>query len=206
MHSEVLTPAQNDLLPFVNEFKKDFCLVGGTAMALQIGHRRSIDFELFTSSESLDLGKIKALHKAVDVPEKGILYEAFDQLHIAINDVKITFFCYPIQIKAELWFDSFCKMPDLLTLAAMKVFALGGRAKWKDYVDLFFLLKSHFQLSDISNKAEEIFGDSFSTKLPREQLTYFEDIDYSEEVDFVGFEVTKEEIKKFLIEAATEEF
>ncbi|MBI4449808.1 nucleotidyl transferase AbiEii/AbiGii toxin family protein [Candidatus Uhrbacteria bacterium] len=47
MHDEILTPAQCALLPIVKLFSKNFCLVGGTAIALHLGHRASIDFDLF---------------------------------------------------------------------------------------------------------------------------------------------------------------
>ena len=98
-------------------------------------------------------------------------------------------------------------LPDLLTLSAMKAFALGRRAKWKDYVDLYFLLKGYFSLSEISEKAKLLFEDEFSTKLFRQQISYFEDIDYREDVVFKkGFEVSEEEVKDFLIEVATREF
>ena len=49
-------------------------------------------------------------------------------------------------------------MPDLLTLAAMKAYALGGRAKWKDYVDLYILLRDHFSLAQISEKSKDLFS------------------------------------------------
>ena len=60
MHKEILTTSQRELLPFVKKFRKDFYLVGGTAIALQIGHRRSIDYDLFTHAESLNIGQIQA--------------------------------------------------------------------------------------------------------------------------------------------------
>lgn len=74
-------------------------------------------------------------------------------------------------------------LPSLLTLAAMKAYALGRRSKWKDYVDLYFLLKGYYQLEDVIRKANEIFGDLFSEKLFRAQLSYFDDVDYTEEAD-----------------------
>lgn len=206
MHKEILTQSQRELLPFVAKFKKDFYLVGGTAIALHIGHRRSVDFDLFTHAESLPLGKIKARYKEAPFNKKRIIYEAYDQFHIHMHGVKITFFAYPYRVKAKLSFESICLMPDILNLAAMKALALGGRAKWKDYIDLFFILKSYYTIDQISRKAEKIFGNMFSSKLLRQQLSYFEDIDYSEEVEFTGREVTKEEVKKFLIETATEKF
>jgi hypothetical protein len=94
-------------------------------------------------------------------------------------------------------------MPDLLTLAAMKAFALGQRAKWKDYIDLYFLLRDHFTIEQISQKAENLFGQEFIPKLVRPQLAYHKNIDYSEIVEFLpGFEVDENEVKEFLIDKA----
>ncbi len=49
MHKEILNANQIKLLPIIGEFSKQFILVGDTAIGLQIGHRQSIDFDLFTS-------------------------------------------------------------------------------------------------------------------------------------------------------------
>lgn len=107
----------------------------------------------------------------------------------------------PYQIKFNKKLDDIINMPDLLTLAAMKIFALGRRAKWKDYVDLYFIIKDFHTLDEIIKKAEVIFGNEFNEKIIREQLSYFEDINYSEEIIFKdGFEVDDETIKKGLIE------
>ncbi len=204
MHKEILTTSQRELLPFVKKFRKDFYLVGGTAIALQIGHRRSIDYDLFTHAESLNIGQIQARYREAPFPRKRIIYEAFDQFHIQINDVKVTFFAFPYPVKATVSLESVCTMPNLLTLAAMKGYALGGRAKWKDYVDMFYIVKSYHTIDQISRKAEKVFREMFSAKLLRQQLSYFEDIDYSEEVDFIGSEVSRDEVKKFLIKIATD--
>ena len=51
MHKEILTLEQLELTPLLKKFSKDFYLVGGTAIAFHIGHRRSIDFDLFTAKE-----------------------------------------------------------------------------------------------------------------------------------------------------------
>lgn len=67
-------------------------------------------------------------------------------------------------------FEEYIKMPSLLDLSAMKAYALGRRSKWKDYVDLYFLLNSHFTVNQIASRAEEIFGQLFSEKLFRAQL------------------------------------
>lgn len=120
-------------------------MAGGTALALQIGHRRSIDFDLFSEQEF--------------------------------------------------------KMPDILTLAALKAYALGRRAKWKDYVDLYIILKNFYSLPQIINRARQIFNHSFNEKIFRTQLIYFKDIDYSEKVIYQpGYKISDAKIKKFLTE------
>ena len=102
--------------------------------------------------------------------------------------------------------DGVISMPTLRSLAAMKAFALGRRAKWKDYVDLYFLLKNYFSIKEISTEAVQIFGELFSEKLFRSQLAFHKDIDYSEPVEYLpGFEVADQEIKEFLIDKALQE-
>lgn len=74
-----------------------------------------------------------------------------------ISGVKCTFFSFPFEIHATTDYNGIIKIPDLLTLSAMKAYALGRRAKWKDYVDLYFIIKDYFSLAEISQKATEIF-------------------------------------------------
>jgi len=96
-------------------------------------------------------------------------------------------------------------IPEIVSLAAMKAYALGRRAKWKDYVDLYFIIKELGSIRLIIGKSKEIFGVEFNEKNFRSQLSYFEDIDYSEKVIFSsGFEISDEEIKKRLLEFSLE--
>ncbi|MFN8256680.1 MAG: hypothetical protein U0W24_13365 [Bacteroidales bacterium] len=121
------------MLPFLSGFKGEFYLVGRTAIALHIGHRRSIDFDLF-KEKNLNIKKI--LEKLSETSFQYIITRrVFEQLNLVINNVKLTFFQYPYSILSNCEFEKTLKLPDLLTLAAMKAFAPGRRAKWKDYVD-----------------------------------------------------------------------
>jgi hypothetical protein len=87
----------------------------------------------------------------------------------------------------------------------MKAFALGRRAKWKDYVDLYYIIKDNYSIKDISAEAKQIFGDLFSEKLFREQMAFHKDIDYSEPVEYLsGYEVPDGKIKEFLIRKSLE--
>jgi len=121
------------------------------------------------------------------------------------GEVKFTFYNYPFDLEYRESFENIVKIPDLLTLAAMKAHALAGRAKWKDYIDLYFILKDFYNWLEITSKAKELFQGEFNEKLFRIQLTYFEDINYTEQVEFMpGFEVSDEVIKKALVEFSLE--
>ena len=199
MHKEILTTEQVELLSLVNRFSPKFGLVGGTAIALWIGHRKSIDFDLF-SLEEFDNYQIKrkiSQHYRIE----RIFRDETGQYTLLMRGVRFTFLHYPYKIEFSEKFDHVVKMPDLITLAAMKSFALGRRTKWKDYVDLYFILRDHSSIEAVSRKARQIFGREFNEKSFRAQLIYFKDIDYSDKVIFTkGFAVSDAVIKKGLKE------
>lgn len=202
-HEEILIKEQVELLPVIAEFSKDFGLVGGTAIALHLGHRRSIDFDLFSSARFGNQQLLNKLSSHVKVDR--IIVNKLGELTLLVKGVKITFFNFPYQINFAEKFHGVLKMPNLLALSAMKAFALGMRAKWKDYIDLYFILKDYFTVSEISQQGKKIFGNEFNEKLFRTQLGYFVDIDYAEKVEFLkGLEVSDKIIKKKLIDFATQ--
>lgn len=199
MHSEILSEKQVEFLDFLKNFSGDFGLVGGTAIALQIGHRQSIDFDLAS------LGEIKTQSIRKKILEFGkieaVLIDNQDEYTLIVDGIKFTFFSYPFPIKFSEDLNGIISMPDIVTLSAMKAYALGRRAKWKDYVDLYFIAEKLGSIDSIIEKAKEIFGVEFDEKNFRIQLAYFEDIDYSEKVIFMKeFEVEDEKIKKKLLE------
>lgn len=199
MHKEVLTEEQEKLLPLLAKFSDNFGLVGGTAIALQIGHRESIDFDMFSLGE-FDNDKIKRKIGKSNIIRK-VLRDEKGQYTFFIREVQFTFFHYPYFINFSKKLDGAVNMPNLLTLATMKLFALGRRAKWKDYVDLYFIMRDFYSFNEIIAKAKQIFKNEFNAKIAREQLSYFDDINYQEEIIFKkGFEVSDKEIKKSLID------
>lgn len=205
MFPDILSKEQKELLPLVKEFSKDYFLVGGTAIALQIGHRMSIDYDLFTEKKIKRISIKKILDESKFTTKK-IIFEAEEQMHIPVNGVKMTFYSYPFRIPHLLKFQDVITMPTLLDLAAMKAHALGGRAKWRDYVDLYFILNQHHTFSEITSRANELFRSFFNAKLFHEQLSYFEDVDYSQAIHYMGKPVPDSEIKNFLIKVATTPF
>ena len=203
MHSEILNDRQTELLPLLAQFRREYYLVGGTAIALYLGHRRSIDFDLFKPSainHKRNLDKIAAASFPHTVTRR-----VAEQMNLIVNDVKLTFFQYPFPVEPTAKFETYFRLPSLLQLAAMKAYALGRRSKWKDYVDLYFLLRDHFTIADITDCATRLFGELFSEKMFRSQLCYFDDIDYTEAVDWlIPNPPTDDEIKQTLTDIAVQ--
>ena len=198
IYPEILTKEQTDLLPLVGSFSKNFGLVGGTAAALLIGHRRSIDFDLFTNKEFKNPEIRKKILKFNEISK--MIRDENGQYTLIINKVRFTFFHYPFKINFSERFDNIIGLPDLLTLAAMKAYVLGRRAKWKNYVDLYFILKN-YSIDQVIKRADAIFGSEFNEKMFRAQLAYFKDIDYTEKIDYMKeFEVNDSVVKKELIQ------
>jgi hypothetical protein len=99
MHDNILSKEQIELLPFIQSFN----MVGGTAVSLQIGHRESIDFDLFK------LGNVQPTKIAQRLATFGwdyqLIYKNAESFHIIANDVKITFFQYPFDVKTTKAFE-----------------------------------------------------------------------------------------------------
>jgi len=198
MHENALTKEQNALAQTLLPVIKGFYLAGGTALALQIGHRRSVDFDLASPKA------INPFHLERHLISKGFqIQQTFtataDEYSALIQETRITFFYFPFEIEHPLlWDKGKITLPTIKDLGAMKAYALGRRSKWKDYVDLYFILKFHLQLDHLIQRAKDIFSGHFNSKLFREQLCYFDDMDYSESVEYLGHAPSDQEVKAFL--------
>lgn len=111
-HREILNDDQMSLLPVIREFKREYYLVGGTAIALYLGHRRSIDFDLFKFSMISAKKNVEKLSRSN--VNFTITRNVTEQLNLIANNVKMTFFQYPFQIEAKNDFEKVIRIPDLL--------------------------------------------------------------------------------------------
>ncbi len=191
--TKVLSKEQVKLLSLVERFKNDYVLVGGTAIALQLKHRQSIDFDLFID-QVLKTDQIKRIIREKNKIDK-LYVESKDELTMVVDKVKMTFYNYPFKLKGVVGYKKIIMMPSLVVLGAMKAYALGRRAKWKDYVDLYYIFKT-LSFSKVVGKAKQMFKGEFSEKLFREQLCYYRDVEKGEKLVFLpGFKKSQKEIE-----------
>ena len=201
MYKDILYPKQLNNINLLNIFSNKFYLAWWTAIALQLWHRKSIDFDLFSKEEINTANILSKLKKEWFKIDRILVDNKWEELTLIIWWIKVTFLYYPFCIELSKKFENI-KLPDLAILWAMKFYTLWRRSKWKDYVDIYFLFKNWYKLSDISKTAEKIFDWWYNEKLLREQLCYYKDLDYSEEIDFLNINITNNEIERYLIEVS----
>lgn len=196
MYPEVITSKAKIVLEGLNKFS-DFYLAGGTGLALQLGHRVSVDFDLFWEKDIPKelLPKIRRVFKGYKVET---VVNHSEQLSVTVEGVMISFVRYPFPVLTKFIDYQGVKMLSPLGIAAMKAFAMGGRATLKDYVDLYFILREKIvTLEGIIALCERKFGNEFNQRLFLEQLVYSEDITEEAELQFLKEKATKAEIEKF---------
>jgi hypothetical protein len=183
-----------ELLNFVMEQEEfaGFNLVGGTSLALQIGHRVSIDIDLFGKSDIDEYTFLEALKSFGTVQ---VLKKSKNILICSVNGVKIDFVNYNYSLLQPIQNIEKIRLVSLRDIAAMKLNAIAGGGSKKDFIDLFFLLK-HFSLSEMLGFYNEKYKDG-SEFMVRKSIGYFEDAD-REETPIIYENITWVEMKKYI--------
>lgn len=198
---------------------RQYYLAGGTALALQLGHRKSYDLDFFQMEvdEKINFEKIYRelvslfFQKNVHVEVKQV-----DQATVSIYGVKVTFLAYPFplveplvpgyKVAREL---AGMNLASLREIALMKAYTIGRRPSYRDYIDLYYLLRSgKVTIKYILERAPQKFvieGETiFSKKLFLEQLTYTGDLCDKEAAlaTVQGAKLTSQELEEFLSQQA----
>jgi len=196
--AQLFDPKRKEIFQKLSGFKKMAVLGGGTAIAAQLGHRKSYDFDLFTKQ----LISLEIKQRVLTTFGKEKIQVLNDTSHeltfFAPLQIKITFLYFPFQPLHPLVIDWPLPLFDIKDLASNKAYLLGRRPAYRDYIDIYFLLKHGLSLKQIIKETQKRFGGGFSEKLFLEQLTYFDDLD-NFEIKFMGEkQPTPPEVKNFL--------
>jgi predicted nucleotidyltransferase component of viral defense system len=159
----------------LSSFDDNFVLAGGTAIMLQISHRISYDFDCF-SDKPLNRKLLRECRQVFG-DKINIQVDNSDLLLFTTSEgVKVDFVYFPYPKISEHVKGGSLPLFGLRDLAANKAYTIGRRATWRDYVDMFFLLRK-FDLDKIILDAQKKFKGEFSEKLFLEQLVYFKDLE-----------------------------
>lgn len=194
IHADILTAVQKRSLRRLGPFalREGFYLGGGTAVALQLGHRRSVDLDWFTSAQLADPLRLAESLRQDKIPfvtgqaERGTL-------HGRAYRVQLSFFeyAYPLLKPAFSWKEYGCPIASLADLACMKLAAIAQRGSKKDFVDLYALGQRRYSLTEMlafyQNKYEVqdighiLYGLSYFDEAEKERMpSMIWDVDWKE--------------------------
>jgi predicted nucleotidyltransferase component of viral defense system len=149
-----------------------FVLVGGTSLALQYGHRDSIDLDFFGNqpiNEELFLSKLSLFGSV------RLIKKSENILVCSINDVKVDLVSYQYDWIGPVIYSNKVRLASDKDIAAMKLSAISGRGSKKDFIDLYFILQ-RYSLSEVIGFYNDKYPDG-SVFMVLKSLSYFEDAD-----------------------------
>jgi predicted nucleotidyltransferase component of viral defense system len=181
------------LVSGITEIKHAY-LAGGTALALQIGHRISVDLDFFTQEKfnETDLsGKLTSLPEFIqDGTTQGTVWGKFDQTKLSIFEYK-----YPL-LEETMPFEGL-RLASLADIAAMKINAIESRGTRRDFIDVYFLSKKYTleEMLNFYQKKYSVLEDHLYSLL--RSLDYFEDADQENQMPQMLSPVTWEKVKEY---------
>lgn len=202
LYKETIEPKTLELLIDLQKepLLSTFNLVGGTALALHLGHRKSIDLDFFTS-ESFDLEEVKMM--LIKKYDFKVSYSRSQTLKGFINGIKVDFikFDYPhlhnCDIIDEVRIES---IPDIIAMKLLSITDNGSRIK--DFIDIAYL-SSWFSLEEMLQFFIRKITNS-NVIMPIKALTYFDDIDFNESIVMLYNDFDWDKISNRLIDMTKE--
>jgi len=196
LHLKSISPELLELLTQLmhDDVFKHFNLVGGTALALQIGHRVSIDIDLFGNCEIDEIAVLDQLNACGPV---HVLKKSKNILICSVQGIKVDIVNYSYPILENTLISDGIRMVGLKDIAAMKMNAIAGRGSKKDFIDVYYLLQ-YFTLEVMIDLYLQKYSNG-SEFLVRKSLTYFEDAD-AEEMPLMMEDISWNRIKERVLE------
>jgi hypothetical protein len=198
LHYDAVDSAALELLANIQKLPvfSGLRLVGGTSLALQIGHRKSVDLDLFGALKSDEHAIRKNLKELGSVQ----LLNKTENIHIyLINNIKVDIVNYHYDWLEKPLISDNLILAGNKDIAAMKLSAISGRGTKKDFIDIYFLLKE-FSLREMLNFYNKKYSDG-SEFIVLKSLSYFDDADADESPLMllpISWEMVKKKISKTL--------
>jgi predicted nucleotidyltransferase component of viral defense system len=199
LHTEAVNPNVLKTLQILMQMEElqDFYLVGGTALALQIGHRLSIDLDLF-SGKDIQTNVIKdILHQKFETRISG---EFHNTLNLFLDGIKVDLISFKYPLIEGVQVNENIRMASLPDIAAMKLSAIAQRGSKKDFYDIYFLLEK-FGIKELLQFHKEKFTHTEQFHIVK-SLTWFDDAEQEPDPIMI-IKTTWQDIKKRLQQAIT---
>ncbi len=203
LYPQILNEKQKDLIKDIGFLNfPPYYLSGGTALALQLGHRTSLDFD-FDSNEKFDSQQLFVDAETVSRTE--------NTLQVVINEISVSIFYYPYKLIDNLVNFESIQLAGLCDIAAMKIVAIIQRARQRDFVDMYYLIKRLGLRKVIDSVYQKYPWYLDNEMIIFRSLIYFEEADNDSEAgritvfdskitwELVKFEI-KTEVDRYLVE------
>lgn len=182
LHQQTVEGRTFDLLVELsaNARLKDFFLVGGTALSLQLGHRKSIDLDLFTR-KSFDPHTVLENLKR-DYPSREIMLKTQfpNTLMVTMDKIKVDFIQHDYPLLYALREPDNLRLASIDDIAAMKVNAMvQSGERMKDFVDMAEIAK-HRTIAQVMDAYQKKYANGIPVPFARKAVSYFEDVDVTE--------------------------
>lgn len=199
LQTQTIEPKLLELLNKImtSELFEEFNLVGGTSLALQIGHRFSIDIDMFGNSE---INEVEFTEELSNFGKVITLKKSKSIIIFSVDGIKVDFVNYKYPLIESLNTIKNIRMVSDKDVAAMKINAIAGRGSRKDFIDLYFLLKK-YSLKELFSFYNKKYADG-SEFMVLKSLTYFDDAE-NEEMPIMFEKVNWNEIKNTIVKAAS---
>ncbi len=187
---------------FKSKIAENFYLAGGTALSLQIGHRHSIDLDLFSPTE--DIPSIRAgLENSLSVLKPELADASWGNLVYIAKNVRVGFYGYGYAMISPLIEEETSRLASIEDIALMKMDALLSRANRKDFYDLYFICKN-VPLRRLLDKAPQKFPSvrDFEIQVVK-RLVYFASAEHDPEPSLTR-PISWQTVKDFFIKQAKE--
>lgn len=199
-HPKVLNKDQQEIVKQLKLPKEEsFYLAGGTALALQIGHRTSIDFDFYTQKHFDSAQLADDLERAF--PSLGVDFQEENTLRLKVEETELSFFYYRYPLIGELKGYQTLKLASEKDIGAMKITAIIQRGTKRDFIDIFYLLK-RYQLDELINFTLKKYPEQQKIIMLK-ALTYFRDAEeekYKRPISVFDPDFTWEKAKNKIIE------
>ena len=198
MFEEILSKDAKESLALLgkSKFLQDAYMAGGTALALQIGHRLSHDFDFFTAKEFNENILVQRIKKLI--PEFQLERTEWGTIlgYIEKTSFSLFYYTYPLLFKTHNFLG--VSIADIKDIAPMKIAAISDRGTKRDFIDLYFIIEIEKILS--LQGILELYDRKFKTLKQNKlhifkSLTYFDDAEQGEMPEMIR-DVSWKEVKK----------
>lgn len=206
LHFDALPSATQKALKLFSNFswlkRSRWYLAGDTALALQVGHRQSVDLDFFTSASRF--AELELERKLFATGQWKTTLRQAGTIYGELLGAKVSFIAYPFfQTSRKRLLYNYVQMLLVQDIAAMKIIAISQRGRKRDFVDLYWLCQNFSSLDQIVTHALNSYpGQSDNLHHIIKSLVYFDDAEF-DPMPKLFFEITWNKIEKFFVREVT---